>query len=52
MSIKDRVIDPGEQALSCTDHMLGFMGHGKPSSLETILLNHPSLLRGGLVEGE
>jgi hypothetical protein len=28
------------------------MGSGKPSSLIIILSNHPSLLQGGLLEGE
>jgi hypothetical protein len=37
--------------LSCTEHMLGFMGPGKPSSLVTTLLNRNSLLQGDLLEG-
>ncbi len=40
------------QALICTDRMLDFIGPGKPSSLVTTLLNHPSLLRGSLLEAE
>jgi hypothetical protein len=32
--------------------MSDFMESGKPSSLVTTFLNHTSLLRGGLVEGE
>jgi hypothetical protein len=43
---------PRWQALISTDHWLGFMGPGKPSSLVTTLLNRPSLLQGGLLEGE
>jgi hypothetical protein len=35
---------PRYQALICTDRMLDFIGPGKPSSLVTTLLNHPSLL--------
>jgi hypothetical protein len=31
---------------------VGFMGPGEPSSPVTTLLNRPSLLRGGLLEGE
>jgi hypothetical protein len=43
---------PRWQALICTDHLLGFMGPSKPSSPVTTLSNHPSLLKGGLLEGE
>jgi hypothetical protein len=43
---------PDGQALICADHMLGFMGPGKPSSPTTTLSNHTSLLQGGLWEGE
>jgi hypothetical protein len=32
------------QALICTGHMSGFIGHGKPSSPGTTLSNRPSLL--------
>jgi hypothetical protein len=40
------------QILICTGCMSGFMGPDKPSSLGTTLSNRPSLLRGGLLEGE
>jgi hypothetical protein len=40
------------QALICTDHLSSFTGSDKPSSLVTTLSNRPSLLRGGLLEGE
>jgi hypothetical protein len=43
---------PRWQSLICTDHVSGFMGPAKPHSPVTNLLNHPSLLRGGLLEGE
>jgi hypothetical protein len=43
---------PRWQALICTDHLSGFMGADKPSSPVTTLSNHPSLLSGGLLEGE
>jgi hypothetical protein len=43
---------PQWQALICTDHLPGFIGLDKPSSPVTTLSNHPSLLQGGLLEGE
>jgi hypothetical protein len=43
---------PRWQALTCTDRESGFMRPDKPSSQVTTLLNRPSLLQGGLVEGE
>jgi hypothetical protein len=38
--------------LTCTNHMSGFMGPSKPSSLVTTLSNRTSLLQDGLLEGE
>jgi hypothetical protein len=43
---------PRWQALIYTDHLSGFMGCGRPSSLVTTLSNRTSLLWGGLLEGE
>jgi hypothetical protein len=43
---------PRWQILICIGCMSGFMGPDKPSSLRTTLSNRPSLLRGGLLEGE
>jgi hypothetical protein len=36
----------------CTDRMSSLWGPSKPNSPVTILSNHPSLLRGCLLEGE
>jgi hypothetical protein len=43
---------PRWQVLICIDRMLGFMGPDKHSSPVATSSNHPSLLRGGLLEGE
>jgi hypothetical protein len=43
-----RCFGPGRQASFCTDHILGFIGASKLSSLVTALLNHPSLHQGCL----
>jgi hypothetical protein len=52
MSIKDHVILAPMASLDLYWSHVMFMGPGKPCSPVTTLLNCPSLLRGGLLEGD
>jgi hypothetical protein len=41
MSIKDCIVLASMACFDCTDHILGFMGLGKPSSPVTTLSSRP-----------
>jgi hypothetical protein len=49
---KDHIILASMESFDLYCQYVGFMEPGKPSSLVTIFTNRPSLLQGGLLEGE